>query len=319
MRRIEPSAKNELTLLAPLDGSRLAEGALPAAVALARRLPARITLLHAIERNAPESVHGERHLRDVAEAEGYLAEVAGRLAARGIAADWHVHVVPVGDIARSIATHANEQQAALIVLSTHEVTDPRSWLMGAVAQDVIRFAMAPALVVRTRRKDEPRLFDAAAVIVAMDSEQQGVAALPAAIMLARALQIPLRLLAVVPTVETITGDQAAAARLMPSGARVAFDATAAEMAALLQELQVRLREIAPDLEVTAEVARGDPAQVMAARTRDQRAILALATHGRAGLDALWEGSTGGITIARSDGPFLLVHPEPADSTLAPKP
>ena len=149
MHRIEPPPQNASTLLAPLDGSRLAENALPAVVALARRLPARVTLLHAIERNAPESVHGERHLRDVAEAEGYLAEVAGRLAAQGIAADWHVHVVPVGDIARSIATHANEQQAALIVLSTHEVTDPRSWLMGAVAQDVIRFAMAPALVVRT--------------------------------------------------------------------------------------------------------------------------------------------------------------------------
>ena len=183
MHRIEPPPQNASTLLAPLDGSRLAENALPAVVALARRLPARVTLLHAIERNAPGSVHGERHLRDVAEAEGYLAEVAGSLAAQGIAADWHVHVVPVVDIARSIATHANEQQAALIVLSTHEVTDPRSWLMGAVAQDVIRFAMAPALVVRTGRKGEPRPFDPAAIIVAMDSERQGVAGLPAAMML----------------------------------------------------------------------------------------------------------------------------------------
>ena len=120
-----------------------------------------------------------------------------------------------------------------------------------------------------------------------------------------------------PRSKRITGDQAAAARLLPSGARVAFDAAAEEMADLLQELRQRLRETAPDLEVTAEVARGDPAQVMAARTRDRRAILALATHGRAGLDALWEGSTGGLTIARSEGPFLLVHPEPADSTLAP--
>lgn len=317
MRRIEATDKHEVTLLAPLDGSNLAESALPAVVALARRLPARATLLHAIERNAPESVHGERHLRDAAEAERYLAEVADRLAAQGITADWHVHVVPVGDIARSIAAHANEQPAALIVLSTHDATDPRSWLIGAVAQEVIRFAMAPVLALRTGRKGEPPPFDPAGIIVAIDSEQQGIAALPAAIMLARALQIPLRLLAVVPTVETITGDQAVSARLMPSGARVAFDATAEEMADLLQRVQRRLREIAPDLEVAADVARGDPAQVMAARTRDQRAILALATHGRAGLDALWEGSTGGLAIARSAGPFLLVHPEPADSTLAP--
>ena len=40
-------------------------------------------------------------------------------------------------------------------------------------------------------------------------------------------------------------------------------------------------------------------------------ILALATHGRAGLDALWSGSIGSRVIARGSGPFLLVHPEPA--------
>ena len=319
MRRIDLPTTDDAILLVPLDGSRLAEGALPAVTVLARRLPARLTLLHTIERNAPESVHGERHLRDVAEAESYLAEVAGRLAAEGVAADWHVHVVPVGDIARSIAAHANEQHAALIVLTTHEAADPRSWLMGAVAQDVIHFATSPVLVIRPGRKGEERSFAPAAIIVAMDGEQQGVAALPAAITLAQALQVPLRLLAVVPTVETITGDQAAAARLMPSGARVAFDVSAEEMLSQVQQVQKRIRQIAPDLDVTAEVARGDPAQVIAARTREQRAILALATHGRAGLDALWEGSTGGITITRSQGPFLLVHPEPSDSTLAGEP
>ena len=40
-------------LLVPLDGSRLAEAALPAAFGLARKLNADVTLLHVIERRAP--------------------------------------------------------------------------------------------------------------------------------------------------------------------------------------------------------------------------------------------------------------------------
>jgi len=40
-------------LLVPLDGSRLAEGALPVAISLAQHLRARLTLLHVMERSAP--------------------------------------------------------------------------------------------------------------------------------------------------------------------------------------------------------------------------------------------------------------------------
>jgi nucleotide-binding universal stress UspA family protein len=49
-------------LLVPLDGSRLAEAALPAAACLAEQLGASITLIHIIERDASGEIHGERHL-----------------------------------------------------------------------------------------------------------------------------------------------------------------------------------------------------------------------------------------------------------------
>ena len=49
-------------LLVPLDGSEMAESVLPAAVHLARALEARLTLLHVLEHNAPDEVHGQRHI-----------------------------------------------------------------------------------------------------------------------------------------------------------------------------------------------------------------------------------------------------------------
>jgi nucleotide-binding universal stress UspA family protein len=314
MRSSHHSATSGQTLLVPLDGSSVAETILPAAVMLARRLPARITLLHTIERDAPEQVHGERHLTAEAEAEQYLAAVATRLAAEGIVVDWHVHVVPVGNVPRSIATHATVDGAELILLTTHAASDPRSWLIGAVAQGVIRYAAPPVLLLRAGARNQPAPFAPAEVIVAMDRERQGEAAIPEALRLARALGIPLRLLAVVPTVDTIPGDQAAAARLIPTGAAAALDLEAAETAAELNTWAGRILQANPDVRVVVEVARGDPAQIVIAAARARPSILALATHGRSGLTALWSASVGSKVIARGSGPFLLVHPEPPNAT-----
>jgi nucleotide-binding universal stress UspA family protein len=50
-------------IVVPLDGSKLAEAALPVASVLAEKLGAKVTLLHAIEKGAPEEIHGQRHLR----------------------------------------------------------------------------------------------------------------------------------------------------------------------------------------------------------------------------------------------------------------
>ena len=297
------------TLLVPLDGSPTAEAVLPAAVTLAHRLPAAVTLLHVIERDAPERVHGERHLTGEDEAEAYLGQIARRFAAEGIPVAWHVHVVPVGDVPLSIAAHAAEEGAGLILLGAHG-GGPRTWLTGAIAQGVIRHAAPPVLLLRADPGRAGAPFAPTEITVALDAERQGEAALPAARRLARALVAPLRLLMVVPTAGTIRGDQAAAARLIPSGAAAALDLEAAAAGEYLAGLADRLAA-AGDVAVVTEVARGDPARVITTRARARPGILALATHGRAGLDALWAGSIGSRVILRDAGPYLLVHPEPA--------
>jgi nucleotide-binding universal stress UspA family protein len=298
------------TLLVPLDGSPAAEAIVPAAIDLAKRLPASISLLHVIERNAPSRVHGERHLTNESDAETYLAGIAERIAAAGVPVEWHTHVVPVGNVPLSIAAHAAEHRATLILLSAHGRGDPRSWLTGAVGQGVIRHATPPVLLLRHDPKHEAA-FNPGEVIVALDRDRQGEAALGPALRLAQALRVPLRLLMVVPTVETIPGDQAAAARLLPTGAAAALDLEAATAADYLAGLTGRLAAAANGVTIIPDVARGDPAQVMTALAQARSGLLALATHGRAGFDALWSGSIGSRVVARGAGPLLLVHPEPA--------
>src|SRR5215210_5247888 len=93
-------------LVVPLDGSPLAEAALPAAIAVAGRLGAHVTLLHVLERDPPATIHGETHLASTGDAEAYLERVASQFLEHGISVERHAHPNPEGDVASSIAEHS---------------------------------------------------------------------------------------------------------------------------------------------------------------------------------------------------------------------
>jgi hypothetical protein len=95
-------------LLVPLDGSRLAETVFPAVAYLAEKLAARVTLLHVVERDAPETIHGQRHLTEAREAGMYLDEAARLALPSSIVAARHVVAAGEGGVARSIVQYAAE-------------------------------------------------------------------------------------------------------------------------------------------------------------------------------------------------------------------
>src|SRR5574341_1515835 len=134
-------------LLVPLDGSGLAEAVLPATASLAERLGATVTLLHVMERDAPATIHGERHLTEMGDAESYLQEVARRLALRDQAVARHVHQPKEGDVARAIVQHAAELGVDLIVLSTHGRGGLRELVIGTIAQRVLQRGTAPIFLI----------------------------------------------------------------------------------------------------------------------------------------------------------------------------
>lgn len=302
---MEPTAARIGHLLVPLDGSRAAEASLPTALAVARRLPARLTLLHVLERRPPGTIHGDRHLADPAEAERYLAALAVGPEAADLAVARHVHPNPEGDVAASIAAHAAEFAADLIVLASHGRGAARHRLTGNLAQQVVRRVAPPVLLVHPVA-DRPAAFAPRTVLVALDTTPAGEAVLPAALALAVAFAADLRLVVVVATLGTVGGDRAATARLIPAATTAALDLEAQTAAAYLTGLAERLRPAG--VPIRAEVGRGDAAQVvtqLAAATAPS--LLALATHGRSGFDALWTASVGSRMVGQAGGPLLLAH------------
>lgn len=293
-------------LLVPLDGSRLAEAVLPAGRLLAERFGATVSLLHVMEQGAPETVHGERHLADVGEAEAYLERVAEQCRCRGITVEIHVHPNEERDVVASTIGHAGEFGADLILLATHGWGGMRDLLVGSIAQQVLRRGTVPVLLVKPTATGEAPPFEGKKVLVPLDGKQDhDGAVLPVVEGLAAPLGSSLLLLMVVPTLGTLPRDQGAAAMLTPTATSMALDMEVEAAGNYLQRTAKPLQ--GAGLKVSTEVRRGDPTAVVVEAAQTTGAdLIVMSTHGRAGLDAFWSASIGSKILSRIQQPLLLV-------------
>jgi len=288
-------------ILVPLDGSHLAEAALPAATTLAQTLKAPVTLLHIIEQDAPEAVHRDRHLTDAAEAESYLKDVASRF---GVKVETHVHTAPVQDVARSIVDHAaDEFQPDLIILTSHGNAGMHDLFFGTIAQEVVAAGGTPVMVMKPTESFGP--FNLRRILVPLDNESVHDTVLPLATELAKACKSQLDLLCVIPTYGTDSGEHAAAGTMLPMTAAAYLD-IAEEIAHEHFQAHIEQFEEA-DIPATAEIARGDPATVIAKTAeRIGSDLILFGTHGRIGLDAFWNRSVTAAVARRTQIPLLLI-------------
>ncbi len=293
-------------ILVPLDGSRLAEAALPIAARLADACGAAITLLHVLEKGAPVSVHGEPHLATASQATDYLAELTRQLASDGRRVDYHVHEVPVGNVARSIASHADEQGSDLVIVCTHGRGDLGRGLWGSIAQRVLQLCRRPVLLVRAPGTPPVTMsFAPATIMVPLDGTVAAEAAIPLAGTFARALGAQLRLVMVVPTLGTVAGEYQPRATFLPGTTRVLLDVQEVQATTYLENLADGL--CSADVPTVAEVRRGAPVGELAADVADHAdGLVVAATHGRAGLQAIWSTSVATRLLKRTPAPILLV-------------
>jgi nucleotide-binding universal stress UspA family protein len=148
-------------IVAPLDGSKLAECALPHLEELANSLkPDEVVLISVTERitgqtRAPE-IRELAHTSGVApvsvevgklqrQAERYLGRIAQQLQSKGIKVRTEVLL---GSPAEEIVRYAEENAVALIVMASHGRSGPSRWAFGSVADRVCRASRIPVLMIR---------------------------------------------------------------------------------------------------------------------------------------------------------------------------
>lgn len=128
------SAAGPLRICVPLDGSALAETALPYVVAIARSRPVELELVHVLEAGSEGAAHD------------YLALVDRQMAA-------HVagvrRTVAIGRPSDAVLDHVETTDVSLVVLSTHGYTGLRGSVIGSVAADLIKRSSQSIVAIRT--------------------------------------------------------------------------------------------------------------------------------------------------------------------------
>ena len=293
-------------LLVPLDGSSLAEAALPVANYLAQRFGATVTLLHLIERNAPAQVHGETHLTDEGQANAYLQKAAQRSFAPDVVTDTHVHTSEVSDVARSITAHADELANDLIVMCVHGRGGVQGWMVGSIAQQVVASGHNPVLLIPVQSAPIPEKFTCEQILVSLDVDPEHAQALPPAIELAQWCGAALHLAIVIPTPQTLSATEASISRLLPLTTSALLEMNEHQAVDYLRAQVEHIQQ--QGVSATGSTYRGSPAAVIVEVAKQKQAnLLVLATHGRTGLDAFLEESVAAKISNHSHIPLLLIR------------
>jgi nucleotide-binding universal stress UspA family protein len=293
-------------LIVPLDGSRLSEAALPVVIYLAQKLDAMVTLVHVIEKNPPEEIHGELHLSNAEQAESYLEDVQRRMFPPGIRVERHVHTTATADVPGSIAEHAREFESDLVVMCTHgRRGELRRLFFGDIAQRVVASNVTPVLLIRPAEGGSAAFLSGRPFLVPLDGTTLRERALPIAAGLASACKVDLNLLMVVPTLSTLSGVETASRFLLP--------ATTQEMLALAsKDAEDYMRKLLDGMpphagKVTAEIKRGDPAEVIITEARRLGVdMIVIGTEGKAGMEAFWASSVATKLSNRTHLAILLI-------------
>ncbi|MEW5985716.1 MAG: universal stress protein [Chloroflexota bacterium] len=147
-------------ILVPLDGSPLAEAAIPAALELAGKFGSEITLLRVTYPpyiatsitwgSAYAELITEMRSQAFAEAEEYLRAHQGSLRQQGHKV--HAHIVEGEPVADLILDMLDSLGIDAIVMSTHGRGGLGRWVFGSVADKVLRKAHVPILLIRAEEK-----------------------------------------------------------------------------------------------------------------------------------------------------------------------
>jgi nucleotide-binding universal stress UspA family protein len=133
-------------ILVPLDGSKCAENILPKVEKLATDLKAKICLLRVARAHTFPGVDPtDAEVKVVREAEEYVGRIQESLKAKGFDVDWHVRY---GDEAEEILDHIGQKEVDLVAMSTHGRSGVKRFLLGSVAEKLLRHSPKPVFLVR---------------------------------------------------------------------------------------------------------------------------------------------------------------------------
>ena len=295
------------TILVPLDGSPLAEQALPIAQAIAERARGQLKLVLVHEPHIfmePGPAYTKVELAMQKADREYLNSVTARVRER-LGKSVSSAVIQGLPIAQTLATYIGELDADLVVMTTHGRGGIRRAWLGSVTDQLIRTAEVPILVVRPGEEgaNKPGL-ELREIMVALDGSPLAEAALEPAMQLARLWDAEVSLTQIVRPIMLNSPHLA-----FPTGYSDQVTGIRRDSAQdYLRDLAERLRENGVRSTGSAVIAGLVPETLITMADPKRVSLLAVATHGLGGLKRLVLGSTADKLVRGANVPTLVVGP-----------
>ncbi len=306
-------------ILVPLDGSARAETAIPVAARLARASGGTILLAQVAtipvmyESCGAASVIGEMVDNEVQCAEDYLQGVKAFEELAGIRLEASVLV---GAPAQTLLSMAAMFKADLIVMTSQGKTGVRRWLLGSVAQKIARHSSIPVLVLRETAATMGHMSSPVRALVTIDGSVLAKTAIEPAARLVAALASPnqgeLHLLRVVkpPAFNEKKGDAEQALykakTYMQSIVEHLHEGPIGRLNLTITWSVMFGEDVAETIVEAGEVGEGAGKGTV---TQGRCDMIAMATHGRTGVQHWVLGSTTERVLSTTHLPMLVVRPE----------
>jgi nucleotide-binding universal stress UspA family protein len=277
-------------LLVPLDGSALADAAIPHAIQLARRMGGSVTLLHAHRTGLDSAMARCTEL--------WLAHKASEVRAEGIPV---VAEFRSGPPAETIVACALARQSSHIVCTTHGAGGWAPRWLGGIAHAIIREAPCPVLALSEVAAARPP--GARRILVLLDGSEASQRVIPDAVDLARAFDADVELF------QVVAPSWLAEAIFGPAGAergRFGVDGLAAHAKHSLDRIAGRLRHEGLVVETGVSVHL-NPARAILQRIDESDADMVAAATCSRGAARLVFGSIAD-TVMRTGGRPTLIRP-----------
>ena len=280
-------------ILVPLDGSNLAELALPYAEELAAAFNSEVFLVYVSEPAEDQYRHmHQRYIEDVAKQIGKRIKKVSPL-------------VLSGKPAEEIIGYAEQNDVGLIIMASHGRSGITPWATGGVAGKVLHAAKIPLLLIKAakprRGKQGRHLINR--VLLPLDGSKAGEAAVHYVRELMSRLETEVILFGVVPAGQHIRTVGGLDYILFPEQQ---LESVKAEAREYLDKAYQRLK--GKKGKVKVEIRVGDIAQGIIKFAEEKRVdLIAISSHGHSGIERWVFGSTANKVLQASSAPVLLVR------------
>lgn len=301
------------SIVLPLDGSLLAEQAIPLAQTIAERARAKLKLVLVHEPNVfmePGPVYTKVELAMQKADREYLKSVTARVRQR-LGRSVSSAVLQGIPVAQTLATYTRELGADLVVMTTHGRGGLRRAWLGSVTDQLVRSSEIPVLVLRAREEGvaEPAT-ELREILVPLDGSPLAEAALTPAAELARLWDAEISLVQVVRPI-ILTGPHLT----FPSGYSEQVTAIRRELARdYIRDVAERLRETGVKANGIAVIGGSVPETLIDLATPERTSLMVVATHGRGGMKRLVLGSVADKLVRGAQVPLLVVKPSTRRAT-----